>query len=65
MGPRLPLAPRRRDSVAPLGRTMGGPDGAAGGETPEGSGDPPKSSGDPPALPRDYELSGKVGSGAG
>uniref|UniRef100_A0A8C3N8D0 Uncharacterized protein n=1 Tax=Geospiza parvula TaxID=87175 RepID=A0A8C3N8D0_GEOPR len=39
---------------------MGGPDGAAGSETPEGSGEPPKSSGDPPALPRDYQLSGKV-----
>ncbi|XP_063265809.1 ras-related protein Rab-37 isoform X1 [Prinia subflava] len=46
---------------------MGGPEGAAGTETPEGSGDPPegsgdlpKSSGDPPALPRDCELSGKV-----
>lgn len=65
MGPRLPLAPRLRDSVARLGRTMGGPRGAEGSETPEGSGEPPRSSGDPPALPRDHELSGKVGSGRG
>ncbi|XP_068888377.1 ras-related protein Rab-37 isoform X2 [Aphelocoma coerulescens] len=40
---------------------MGGPDGAAGSETPPaGSGEPPKGGRDPPALPRDYELSGKV-----
>ncbi|XP_032932820.1 ras-related protein Rab-37 isoform X1 [Catharus ustulatus] len=56
-----------RDSAAAIGRSMGGPGGAAGSETPEGSGEPPRSSGepprssgDPPALPRDYELSGKV-----
>ncbi|XP_068269318.1 ras-related protein Rab-37 isoform X2 [Nyctibius grandis] len=33
---------------------MSGPGGAAG------SGTPPEGSGDPPALPRDYELAGKV-----
>ncbi|XP_014733623.1 PREDICTED: ras-related protein Rab-37 [Sturnus vulgaris] len=60
VGPRLPLAPRLRDSVARLGRTMGGPGGPEGSETPEGSGEPPRSSGDPPALPRDHELCGKV-----
>ncbi|KAM4890017.1 ras-related protein Rab-37 isoform 3-T3 [Sylvia borin] len=38
---------------------MGGPDGAAGSESPEESGEAPKSSGDLPALPRGYELSGK------
>lgn len=59
MGPRLLLAPRRRDAATPLARAISGPGGMAG------SGTPPTGTGDPSALPRDYELAGKVGGGAG
>ncbi|XP_064890946.1 ras-related protein Rab-37 isoform X3 [Columba livia] len=54
-------APAAPGLAAPLGRTMSGPGGAAAsGTPPAGSGDTPAGNGDTPALPRDYELAGKV-----